>query len=74
MVEDKIIIKKSEIESGSYLQHFEEKLQKNKTHPEYDPRDLLLYLLIEITSNEIHDDETVGTMAKDLVKAYTATY
>ncbi|RRJ54743.1 hypothetical protein EHV15_34680 [Paenibacillus oralis] len=70
----KIIIKKSENESGSYLQHFEEKLHKNKIDPEYDPRDILLNLLIEITSNENHDDETVGTMAKDLVKAYKATY
>ncbi|GAA0847989.1 hypothetical protein ABER99_21795 [Paenibacillus glucanolyticus] len=65
-----IVINKNGNKSGSYLQYFEEKLQKNKINPEYDPRDLLLYLLTKITSNEHHDDETVGRMAKDLVKAY----
>lgn len=70
----KIIIKKNETDSESYLQQLEEKLQKNKIHPEYDPRDLLLHLLLEITSNPNHDDKTVGSMTKNLVKVYKATY
>ncbi|TVX85572.1 hypothetical protein [Paenibacillus agilis] len=70
----KIIIKKSENEAKSYDQYFEGKLQSNKIQPAYDPRDLLLNLLVEITSNEKNDDELVGSMAKDLVKAFKAIY
>ncbi|MEK5183250.1 hypothetical protein [Paenibacillus sp. FSL P4-0288] len=68
----KIIVIKPEMKYGTY-QKFKEKFQKNLIDPEYDPKDLLQNLLIEITSDENLDNETVGVMVKDIISAYKTT-